>query len=51
MIRIVDITHLPVILFHVVRFHMVITVVTKISFCWWWVHISQCVNLLSFVSN
>jgi len=51
MIRIVDITHLPVILFHNVMFRVVITFVTKIFFCWWWVYISQHVNLLSFVPN
>jgi hypothetical protein len=34
-IRIVDVTHVPVILFHDVRFHRLVAVIRKISFCWW----------------
>jgi hypothetical protein len=30
--------------FHHVRFHGAVAVVTKISFCCWWVHVSQHVN-------
>jgi hypothetical protein len=47
MIRTVDITHVPVVPFHDVRFHTVDAVVTKISFCSWWVHVSLHLNFLS----
>ena len=50
-IRIVDITHVPVLLIHSVRFHGVVAVITKISFCWWWVHVRQHVNLSSVLPN
>jgi hypothetical protein len=46
MIRIVDITHVAILPFHV-RFHGMAAVVTKISFCWRWVHVGQHVNLSS----
>ena len=50
MIRIVDVTHEPVVPFHDVRFHGAVAV-TKISFCWWWVHVSQYVNLSPVLPN
>jgi hypothetical protein len=34
MISIVDITHVPVVLFHDMRFHWVVAVITDVSFCW-----------------
>ena len=48
-IRIVYVTHVPVVPFHDVRFRG--AVVTKISFCWWWVHVSQHVNFSSVLPN
>jgi hypothetical protein len=51
MIRIVDVTRVPVIPFRDVRFHRVIGVNTKISFCWWWVHVGQHVNFPSVLPN
>jgi len=51
MIRIVDVTHVSVLSSHEVRFHWAVAVVTKISFCWWWVHVSQHVNFLSVLPN
>ena len=50
-IRIVDVTHVPVVPFHIVRFQGAFPVVTKISFCWWWVHVSQHVNFSSVLPN
>jgi len=50
-IRIVDLTHVLVVLFRDVRFHRTVAVVTKISFCWWWVHICQHVNFSSVLPN
>ena len=44
-------TRVPVILFHDVRLHGAVAVVTKISFCWWWVHVSQHVNFSSVLPN
>jgi hypothetical protein len=44
MIRTVNITHVLVVPFHDVRFHRVYAVVTKISFCLWWVHVSLHLN-------
>jgi len=41
MIRIVDVTHVPVVPFHDVRFRGAVAVVTKISFCRWWVHVNM----------
>jgi len=34
----------PVVPFYNVRFHGAVVVVTKISFCWWWVHVGQHLN-------
>ena len=50
-IRIVDVTHVLVVPFHNVRFHGVVAVVTKISFCWWWVSVSQHVNFSPVLPN
>jgi hypothetical protein len=50
-IRIVNVTHVPVLPFHDVRFHGAVAVVTKISFCCWWVHVSQHVNLSSVLQT
>jgi len=50
MFRIVDVTHVPVVPFHYVRFHGVVFVITKISFPWWWVH-GQYVNFSYVLPN
>ena len=50
-IRIVDVTLVPVVPFHIVKFHRVVAVITKISFFWWWVHVSQCLNFSSILPN
>ena len=50
-IRIVNLTHVPVVMFHDVRFHGAVAVVTKISFCWWWAHVSRHVNFSSVLPN
>ena len=43
---------MPVVPSHDVRFHGVVAVIKKISFCWWWVHVSQHVNFsMSFQTN
>ena len=34
-IRTVDVTEVPVVPFHDMRFHRAVAVITKISFCWW----------------
>jgi len=41
MIRIVDIPQVLIVPLHDVRFHRTVAVITKISFCWWWVHVSM----------
>ena len=51
MIRVVSVIHVLVVLFYDVRFHGAVAVATKISFCWWWVHVSQHVNFSSFWTN
>jgi len=40
MMRIVDVPHVSVVPLYTVRFHGAVAVVTKVSFCWWWVHVS-----------
>jgi len=50
-IRILNITRVPLVLFDDVRFHRAFAVITKVFFCWWWVHISQNVNFLSVLPN
>jgi hypothetical protein len=50
-VRIVDVTLVLVMLFHDVRFHRVVAVITKISIFWWWVHVSQHVNFSSVFPN
>jgi len=50
-IRTVNITHVPVVLFHDVRFHGVVAVITEISFCWLWVHVSMETSCPSFQTN
>jgi len=40
-IRFVAVTHVLIVQFHDVRFHGAVAVVTEISFCWWWVHVSM----------
>ena len=40
-IRIVNVTHVLVVPFHDVRYHRAVAVVTEISVCRWWVHVSQ----------
>jgi hypothetical protein len=45
MVKIVDITHVPVISFDDVGLHRVVAVITKITFWWWQVHVSQYVNI------
>jgi hypothetical protein len=37
-----------VVTFHDVRFLGEVAVITKISFFWWWVHVSEHVNLYAF---
>jgi hypothetical protein len=49
-IRIVDVAHVLVIPCHDMRLHRAL-VFTKIPFCWWWVHVSQHVNVLSVLPN
>jgi hypothetical protein len=50
-IRMVDITHVPAVPLHDVTFHWVVADVTAISFCGWWVHVSQHVNFSSVLPN
>jgi len=50
-ISIVDITCVPVVPFHGVRFHRAVAVITEISFCWWWVHVNQHLNFSSVLPN
>jgi hypothetical protein len=50
-IRIVDITPVPVVSFHNVRFHRIVAVFTKMSFYWWWFDVIQNVNFSSVLPN
>jgi hypothetical protein len=49
-IRMVNVPHVSVVLCHDVRLHRAF-VFTKIHFWWWWVHVSQRVNVSPVLPN
>jgi len=51
LIRTVKLIHVPVVPFYDVSFHGSVSIVRKISFCWWWVHVSQHAQFLSVLKK